>query len=162
MFWKCDVCYHVTIGSTVAESCPVCGARKFSTFAPPTKLKGTATEQNLWKAFAGESQANRKYTAFAKLAEIAGHHEAAKAFAKSANDETAHALSLLAWLGGLGNTQENLKAAYDGESYENENMYPEFAQIARSEGFEEIATYFEFVGRQEKQHARAFDNLAKS
>ncbi len=162
MLWKCNVCYHVAIGSSAPESCPVCGARKFSPFVPPANLKGTATEQNLWKAFAGESSANRKYTAFTMLAEIAGQQGAASAFAKSASDETAHALSLFAWLGGLGSTEENLKAAFDGESYENESMYPEFAKIARSEGFEEIATYFEFVGRQERQHARTFDSLLKS
>ena len=162
MLWKCELCKHLSIGESAPGSCPVCGARKFSAYTPSLNISGTVTEQNLWKAFAGESQANRKYTAFALLADITGDKEASEAFKVAAADETTHALSLLAWLRGLGTTKENLLAARDGENYENDVMYPEFARIAKEEGFEELATYFEFVARHEKRHAGVYDKLASS
>lgn len=162
MLWKCELCKHLSIGVSAPETCLVCGAKKFSPHALSDAVRGTLTEENLRKAFAGESQANRKYTAFALLAELAGDEEAAKAFRQAAADETAHALSLLLWLKGVGSTRENLLAASDGENHEHDSMYPEFARVAREEGFAELATYFEFVARHEKRHAGVYEKLAET
>lgn len=160
MVWKCTLCQHLSMGKDAPEVCPVCGARKFSAHTPNLNTAGTVTEQNLWKAFAGESQANRKYTSFAMLAELMGDKDAAEAFKQAASDETFHALSFFLWLKGVGSTKENLLAARDGENHENDVVYPEFARIAREEGFGELATYFEFVARHEKRHAGMYDKLA--
>ncbi|MDR3331305.1 MAG: rubrerythrin family protein, partial [Synergistaceae bacterium] len=92
------------------------------------------TQDNLMSAFAGESQANRKYTAFAAAAEQAGHHDAAKLFRAAAEAETIHALAEFKIAGKVGDTAENLKAAIEGETYEYTTMYPEFEKAAESEG----------------------------
>ena len=114
------------------------------------------TEDNLKEAFAGESQANRKYTAFARKADEEGYPEIAELFRSTAEGETAHALGHLRYLQGIGSTKENLKAAIDGETYEYTKMYPEFAKIARQEGKEEIAKWFEAVAKAEKAHAERY------
>ena len=120
-------------------------------------VKGTKTAENLAAAFAGESQANRKYTLWQQIARIQGHEAAAAAFDIPMAEETAHALAEAAYLGMFSEvTKENLEAAAEGERYEEEVMYPEFAKIAREEGFEDIAKFFEATGRFEGKHKRGY------
>lgn len=163
MRWICNRCKHVAIGREAPERCPVCGApaAEFAPFAGIENLGGTRTEANLKAALAGESQANRRYLAFAVAAECEGETEAAEAFRRAAEDETAHALSHLGFLGLPGGTRENLKAAIEGETYENDRMYPEFARIAREEGFGDVARYFEAVAGHERRHAQRFTGLLR-
>lgn len=163
MRWICNRCKHMAIGREAPERCPVCGApaAEFAPFAGIENLRGTRTEANLKAALAGESQANRRYLAFAVAAECEGETEAAEAFRRAAEDETAHALSHLGFLGLPGGTRENLKAAIEGETYENDRMYPEFARIAREEGFGDVARYFEAVAGHERRHARRFTELLR-
>ncbi len=119
------------------------------------------TEENLKKAFAGESQANRRYLAYARKADEEGYPEVAELFRAAAEGETAHALGHLERLKEIGTTKENLKAAIEGESYERETMYPEFARVARQENKAEIAKWFEGVGRAEERHAEKFREALK-
>ena len=111
--------------------CPVCGAAQtmFEAYAGPGDLTGTRTLENLKAAFAGESQANRRYTLWSRIAELEGDMEAKEAFDHAAAEETAHALGHLAYMGGFGDTKANLTAAAAGEAYETYEMYPEFAQV---------------------------------
>ena len=99
-----------------------------------TDLKGTLTEKNLQEAFAGESQANRKYLAFAKQAEKEGYSQVAKLFRAAAEAETVHAHNHLRALGGINSTAENLQEAIEGESHEFKNMYPKMIEHAQDEG----------------------------
>jgi rubrerythrin len=115
-------------------------------------LKGSKTEQSLRDAFAGESQANRRYTLWSRVAELEGNTIAKDAFDHAAAEETAHALGHLAYLGGFGDTKTNLRSAADGEAYETVTMYPEFADAAEAEGYPDIAQYFRVVGRFEGEH----------
>lgn len=121
------------------------------------------TEQNLREAFAGESQANRKYLAFAKKAEKEGYPQAAKLFRAAAEAETVHAHAHLRALGEIGGTAENLKTAIAGETHEFKNMYPEMIEAAKSEGHKAAERSFEFANAVEKIHAglyqKALDNL---
>ena len=139
-----------------------------------SKLKGTKTHQNLKDAFAGESQANRRYLYFAQKADVEGYPDVAGLFRDVGEGETGHAhghLEFLAEVGDpatgepIGNTAQNLKAAVAGETYEYTEMYPGFAKTAREEGFEEIAEWFETLARAEKSHAGRFqkglDTLGK-
>ena len=128
-------------------------------------LKGSKTEENLKAAFAGESQANRRYLYFASQADIEGYPEAAGVFKNTADGETGHAfghLEFLAEVGDpatglpIGDTEANLKAAVAGETYEYTEMYPGFAKAAREEGHDEIAEWFETLARAEKSHAGKF------
>ena len=130
-----------------------------------SKLNGTKTHQNLKDAFAGESQANRRYLYFAKTADVEGHPDVAGLFRDTAEGETGHAhghLEFLKQVGDpatgkpIGNTKINLEASIAGETYEYTEMYPGFARIARDEGFEEIAEWFETLARAEKSHAGRF------
>ncbi|MFC1474855.1 rubrerythrin family protein [bacterium] len=114
------------------------------------------TEDNLRKAFAGESQANRKYLAFADKAEEEGHPEIAKLFRKHAENETYHALAHLKKLGDVKSTKENLEAAIAGETDEYKEMYPSFAKQAREEGDEETASYFDKLAEAEEHHAEEY------
>ncbi len=136
-------------------------------------LQGTQTHQNLKDAFAGESQANRRYLYFAKTADVEGHPDLAGLFRDTAEGETGHAhghLDFLKQVGDpatgepIGATSLNLKSAVAGETYEYTKMYPGFARTAREEGFEEIAEWFEVLARAEKSHAgrfqRGLDSLA--
>lgn len=120
------------------------------------KLEGSRTLENLRAAFAGESQANRKYTAWARKADQEGYPEVANLFRSTAEGETAHALGHLQHLGAIQGTQENLRAAIEGETYECDQMYPEFARVAREEGFNEIAEWFEALAKAERSHASRF------
>jgi rubrerythrin len=128
-------------------------------------LKGTKTHQNLKDAFAGESQANRRYLYFAKVADVEGHPDIAGLFRDTAEGETGHAHGHLDWLKQVGDpatgepigpTNLNLKAAIAGETYEYTEMYPGFAKTARDEGFVEVAEWFETLARAERSHAGRF------
>jgi rubrerythrin len=135
------------------------------------KLQDTRTHHNLKEAFAGESQANRRYLYFAKVADVEGYPEVAGLFKDTADGETGHAhghLDFLKQAGDpatglpIGDTLKNLRSAVAGETYEYETMYPGMAKTARQEGFEEIAEWFETLAKAEKSHAGRFDKAAKS
>jgi rubrerythrin len=121
------------------------------------------TEQNLRDAFAGESQANRKYLAFAKQAEKEGYPQAAKLFRAAAEAETVHAHAHLKALGEVGSTKENLQTAVNGETHEFKEMYPVMIQEAQDEGRKAAERSFRFANEVEKIHAglyqKALDNL---
>ena len=128
-------------------------------------LKGTKTHQNLKDAFAGESQANRRYLYFAKMADVEGYPDVAGLFRDTAEGETGHAhghLDYLKKVGDpatglpIGDSAENLKAAIAGETHEYTDMYPGMAKSAREEGFAEIADWFETLAKAEKSHAGRF------
>ena len=128
-------------------------------------LKGSKTFDNLKNAFAGESQANRRYMYFAKKADIEGYPDVAGLFRDVAEGETGHAhghLDFLKEVGDpvtgvpIGDTKLNLKSAIEGETYEYTEMYPGFAKTAREEGFAEIAEWLETLARAEKSHAGRF------
>jgi rubrerythrin len=121
------------------------------------------TETNLKEAFAGESQANRKYLAFAEKADKEGHGQAARLFRAAAAAETVHAHSHLRALKGIGSTADNLKEALNGETYEFESMYPPMISDAEAEGHNAAVTSFKFANEVEKVHAalyqKALDTL---
>ena len=122
-------------------------------------LKGSRTESNLWKAFAGESEARNKYTYFASKAKKDGFVQISKLFEETANNEKDHAKIWFKLLGGIGTTEENLLSAAEGENYEWTDMYAEFAKVAREEGFDDIAALFEGVGKIEKEHEERYRKL---
>ena len=128
-------------------------------------LKGTKTHQNLKDAFAGESQANRRYLYFAKIADVEGQPEIAGLFRDTAEGETGHAHGHLDYLKSvgdpatglpMGDSMLNLKAEVHGETHEYTDMYPGMAKTAREEGFAEIADWFETLAKAEKSHAGRF------
>ena len=125
------------------------------------ELKGSKTEQNLMTAFAGESQARNKYTYYASKAKKDGYEQIAAIFEETANNEKEHAKIWFKLLNGgqIPSTEENLKAAADGENYEWTDMYDEFAKTAREEGFENIAFLFEGVAKIEKEHEERYRKL---
>ncbi|MCD6297423.1 MAG: rubrerythrin family protein [Deltaproteobacteria bacterium] len=118
----------------------------------------TKTEQNLLDAFAGESQANRKYLAFAKQADKEGHTQAAKLFRAAAEAETVHAHAHLRTLGGINGTTENLKEAIAGETHEYKDMYPAMIETAKEEGNKSAERSFTFANSVEKVHADLYQN----
>lgn len=120
------------------------------------------TRENLWKAFAGESQARNKYTFFAKVAREAGFEQIAAIFEETADNERAHAERIFELLKALGDTKENLKVAIDGEHYEWSGMYPEFERVARDEGLTEVADFCKEVAEVEEQHERRYRALLKN
>ena len=123
-------------------------------------LKGTKTEQNLMTAFAGESQAATKYQYYASKAKKEGYVQIADFFEKTAKNEKEHAKLWFKLLhGGIPSTVENLKDAAAGENYEWTDMYKEFANVAREEGFEEIAKMMDGVGAIEKHHEERYNKL---
>jgi len=135
------------------------------------ELKGSKTHGNLKDAFAGESQANRRYLYFAKVADVEGYPDLAGLFRDTAEGETGHAhghLDYLKRVGDpatgepIGNSEKNLKASIAGETYEYTQMYPGFAKTAREEGFEEIAEWFETLARAERSHAGRFQKGLES
>jgi len=128
-------------------------------------LKGSKTHENLKEAFAGESQANRRYLYFAKMADVEGYPDVAGLFRDTAEGETGHAHGHLDYLKVVGDpatgepigaTDKNLKSAVAGETYEYTDMYPGMAKTARDEGFAEIADWFETLAKAEKSHAGRF------
>lgn len=136
-----------------------------NTGGPMPDLKGSKTEDNLKAAFAGESQANRRYLYFAQKADVEGQPDIAALFRSVAEGETGHAFGhfdFLAETGDpatgepVGTTADNLRSAIAGETYEYTEMYPGFAKTARDEGFEEVAEWLETLARAEKSHAGRF------
>lgn len=138
-----------------------------------SSLKGTQTEKNLLTAFSGESQARNRYTYFASAAKKEGYVQISDIFTETANQEKEHAKRLFKFLEGgeveitaafpagvIGTTLENLYAAAEGEAYEWNEMYPEFAATARKEGFDAIAAVFEAIAVAEKQHDKRYKDLA--
>ena len=123
------------------------------------ELKGSKTEQNLWTAFAGESQARNKYTYFASKAKKDGYVQIAKIFEETAANEKEHAEIWFKLLNGIGTTAENLEAAAQGEIYEWTEMYATMAKEAREEGFDHIAFLFEEVAKIEKEHEDRYRRL---
>ena len=119
----------------------------------------TKSEQFLMEAFAGESQANRKYLAFAKQAEKEGYPQVAKLFRAAAEAETVHAHAHLRVAGGIKTTAENLKAAIAGETHEFEHMYPEMIAAAQAEGNKGAERSFTFANEVEKIHSQLFNKL---
>jgi rubrerythrin len=131
-------------------------------------LKGSRTHENLKEAFAGESQANRRYTYFAKVADVEGFPEVASNFRETAEGETGHAHGHLDFLKAVGDpvtampfgeTIMNIESAISGETYEYTDMYPGMAKVARKEGFKEIADWFETLAKAEKSHAGRFQQM---
>ena len=135
-------------------------------------IKGTRTEQNLLKSFAGESQARNRYTYFASVAKDEGYRQIEAIFQETADQEKEHAKRFFKFLEGgdleitaaypagvIGTTAENLKAAADGEHCEAEELYPEFAKVAEEEGFKEIASAYHNIIKAEKEHERRYLKL---
>ena len=134
-------------------------------------LKDSQTEQNLKDAFAGESQANRRYLYFAAKADVEGYNDVAAVFRSTGEGETGDAHGHLNYLEEtgdpatglpIGGTSDNLKAAVAGETYEYTDMYPGMAKTARDEGFEEIADWFETLAKAERSHANRFQQALDS
>jgi rubrerythrin len=129
------------------------------------QLKGSKTEANLKAAFAGESQANRRYLYFASKADVEGQNDVAALFRSTAEGETGHAHGHLEYLETVGDpatglpigaTRLNLASAVAGETHEYTDMYPGMAKAAREEGFEEIADWFETLAKAERSHANRY------
>lgn len=138
-------------------------------------LKGTQTEQNLLKAFAGESQATNRYEFFSKVAKKEGYEQISRIFQETATQEKQHAKRFFKFLEGgmvevtaifpagiIGTTEENLKAAAEGENEEWTDLYPKFAEIAAEEGFPKIATAFKMIARVEAEHERIYLKLLQN
>ncbi|WP_457610462.1 rubrerythrin [Lutibacter sp.] len=138
-------------------------------------LKGTRTEQNLLKSFAGESQATNRYEFFSKVAKKEGYEQISRIFQETANQEKQHAKRFFKFLEGgmveitaaypaglIGTTEENLKAAAEGENEEWTDLYPQFAEIAAEEGFPKIATAFRMIARVEAEHERIYLKLLQN
>jgi rubrerythrin len=135
------------------------------------ELKGSKTEGNLKAAFAGESQANRRYLYFANKADIEGYNDVSAVFRSTAEGETGHAHGHLEYLEAsgdpatglpIGATADNLKASIAGETHEYTDMYPGMAKTARDEGFDEIADWFETLAKAERSHANKFQRTLDS
>jgi rubrerythrin len=138
-------------------------------------LKGTKTEKNLLAAFAGESQARNRYTYFASQAKKEGYEQISEIFIETADNEKEHAKRFFKFLEGgdveitasypagvIGTTKDNLKAAADGENHEHTKLYPEFAAIAKEEGFPEVAAAFRSIAVVEKHHEARYRKLLKN
>ncbi|MCF6169069.1 rubrerythrin [Lutibacter sp.] len=138
-------------------------------------LKGTRTEQNLLKSFAGESQATNRYEFFSKVAKKEGYEQISRIFLETANQEKQHAKRFFKFLEGgmveitaaypaglIGSTEENLKAAAEGENEEWTDLYPQFAEIAAEEGFPKIATAYRMIARVEAEHERIYLKLLQN
>jgi rubrerythrin len=135
------------------------------------ELKGSQTENNLKAAFAGESQANRRYLYFAAKADVEGQNDVAAVFRSTAEGETGHAHGHLEYLESCGDpatgltfgaTRDNLKTAIAGETHEYTDMYPGMAKTAREEGFDEVADWFETLAKAERSHANRFQRALDS
>lgn len=136
-----------------------------------SSIKGSKTEENLKEAFAGESQANRRYLYFAQKADVEGYPDIAALFRSVAEGETGHAFGHMDFLAPagdpvtgepIGSSEDNLKSAIAGETYEYTEMYPGFAKTAREEGFAEVAEWMETLARAEKSHAGRFQQGLES
>ena len=140
-----------------------------------TSLKGTKTEQNLLKSFAGESQARNRYEFFASVAKKEGYEQIAAIFMETSNQEKEHAKRFFKFLEGgmteisasypagiIGTTKENLKAAAEGEHEEWTDLYPLFAEVAKEEGFMEVAVAFQMISKVEAEHERRYLKLLQN
>jgi rubrerythrin len=138
-------------------------------------IKGTKTEQNLLKSFAGESQARNRYEFFTKGAKNEGYEQIAAIFQETANQEKEHAKRFFSFLEGgmveitasypagkVGTTKENLKAAAEGEHEEWADLYPKFAEIAKDEGFSDVAAAFKMIAKVEAEHERRYLKLLQN
>jgi rubrerythrin len=138
-------------------------------------LKGTKTEQNLLKSFAGESQATNRYEFFSKIAKKEGYEQISRIFQETANQEKQHAKRFFKFLEGgmveitaiypaglIGTTEDNLKAAAEGENEEWTDLYPHFAEVAAEEGFPKIATAYRMIARVEAEHERIYLKLLQN
>lgn len=139
-------------------------------------LKGSKTEKNLLKAFAGESQARNRYSYFASVAKKEGYEQIAAIFTETADNEKEHAKRFFKFLesgealeitamypaGKIGSTVENLKAAAAGENEEWTELYPEFAKVAEEEGFKDVAVCFTMIAKVEKEHEERYKKLAEN
>jgi rubrerythrin len=139
--------------------------------AQMSQLKGSKTEQNLKDAFAGESQANRRYLYFAAKADVEGQNDVAALFRSTAEGETGHAHGHLEYLEAVGDpatglpfgsSRLNLEAAIAGETHEYTDMYPGMAKVARDEGFDEIANWFETLAKAERSHANRYSKALEA
>ncbi|QVK19473.1 rubrerythrin family protein [Mycoplasmatota bacterium] len=148
---------------------------KFSSYRQGKSLKGTETEKNILKSFAGESQARNRYHLFAEVAREEGYEQIAAIFEETAYNEKHHAQIFFAFLEGdgveitamypagkIGTTLENLKAAAEGEHEEFVELYPAFAEIALQEGFPKIASQFKLIAKVEKEHEDRYRKLVKN
>lgn len=140
------------------------------------ELKGSKTEQNLLKAFAGESQARNRYTYFAKQAKKEGYEQICNIFTETADNEKEHAKRFFKFLesgealeitaaypaGKIGTTAENLKASAAGENEEWTELYPEFAKVAEEEGFKDVATCFKMIAKVEDEHEKRYLKLLEN
>ena len=164
MAFVCKVCGFVYEGPEAPEECPLCHKKgvfieQGCTAMKKNKYEGTKTEKNLQTAFAGESQARNKYTYFASVAKKAGYEQIAAIFLKTADNEKEHAKMWFKELNGIGTTEENLKAAAEGENYEWTDMYDQMAKDADAEGFTELAEKFRGVAAIEKTHETRYRTL---
>jgi rubrerythrin len=138
-------------------------------------LKGTKTEQNLLKSFAGESQARNRYEFFASVARKEGYEQIANIFLETSLQEKEHAKRFFKFLEGgmagitagypagiIGTTKENLKAAAEGEHEEWTDLYPHFSEVAKEEGFPEVATAFKMIAKVETEHERRYLKLLQN
>lgn len=167
--WVCKICGYVYEGEELPSDfiCPWCkhGAEDFEKIEEEKgevimELKGSKTEKNLEAAFAGESMARNKYTYYASKAKKDGYVQIAQLFEETANQEKEHAKIWFKLLnGGIDSTEKNLASAAEGENYEWVEMYPEFAKVAKEEGFDEIAKLFEKVAAIEKVHEDRYKKL---
>jgi rubrerythrin len=135
------------------------------------QLKGSKTHENLKYAFAGESQANRRYLYFAAKADVEGYNDVSAVFRSTAEGETGHAHGHLEYMEAcgdpatdlpIGSTADNLKASIAGETHEYTDMYPGMVKVAREEGFSEIADWFETLAKAERSHANRFQKALDS
>ncbi len=141
-----------------------------------SSIKGTRTEKNLLKSFAGESQARSRYTYYAKAAKKEGYEQIAGIFLQTAEQELEHAKVFFKYMdtgepveitamfpaGKIGTTEENLIAAAAGENEEWSELYPEFAKVAEEEGFKEIATSFKMIAKVESEHEKRYLRLLEN
>ena len=125
-------------------------------------LKGTKTEANLHEAFAGESMARNKYTYYASVARNEGYEQIAAIFLETAENEREHAKIHFKYLNGIGDTLQNLQAAWEGENEEYECMYPRMAKEATEEGFDEIARSMKLIGDVEREHRERYAKLREA
>lgn len=163
--YQCQVCGYIYDGELTDDfKCPVCGVSKdefkqIEETPKKNKYAGTKTEQNLWTAFAGESQARNKYTYFASVAKKQGFEQIAALFLETAENEKEHARLWFKALGEIGDTAENLLHAAEGENYEWTDMYENMAKDAEAEGFPELAAQFRGVAAIEKRHEERYRAL---
>ena len=174
--WRCRICGYEYVGEELPDDfiCPLCKhpASDFEKVVKKTEVKemaenkysGTQTEKNLQEAFAGESQARNKYTYFASVAKKEGYEQMSALFLKTADNEKEHAKMWFKLLNGgeIPSTEENLKAAAQGENFEWTDMYVKMAKEAKEEGFDHIAYLFEAVGKIEKEHEERYKKLLEN